>query len=133
MNSGLAPGNGHLFVSESVEERQGGQCKGQGETEGNQREQNGFAEELGDELAAERADGLSYPYFSCAFFAPGSGQVHKIDTGEQQHEDADDAEEPDHGDAAADGFIKFKLAVQIGFIERIDQDLFVEILFVWSG
>src|SRR6185437_6925392 len=99
---------GHGPAGKRAEPGQAQRGEPDGKDESDQGDKDRFAEELPDELFAERAQRFTDAYFSCALFAARRGQVHKVDAGEQKTEDADDPDEPHEADAAfADATIGF--------------------------
>ena len=68
---------------------------------------------------AQRPDGLADAHFLCAFDGAGRGEVHKIDTGDEEDEQRDDSEQPDILDAAAFGIAIAEDIVQVGLVEAL--------------
>src|SRR6185437_9114751 len=75
--------------------------------------QDRLAEKLDYQLAATRAGRFADAYFFCPFLRPRSAQVHKIDAGQQQYKNADNAKQPYKLNIAACVNPIFKLGVQV--------------------
>ena len=71
--------------------------------------QDGFAEVLIDELCAVRADDFSHTHFLGAFCSACCGKINKIETGNENDEEADHTHHVNIRDVA----VRFKLIVQV--------------------
>ena len=89
-------------VGQGIEGGQGGLNEKDGENAGYCSREHGFGQELEDQVAALGTDGFSDADFAGAALGAGGGEVHKIDAGDDQHEEADDAEHANIVDEAAD-------------------------------
>ena len=85
-------------------------------------QQEGFAEELPDELAPLRADGLPQPDFFRPPCGPRRGEVHEVDARQQEHEDGNRREEVDERDVA----VRLQLGVEVGVQVDVEERLEVE-------
>src|SRR6185437_3599693 len=111
----------HIFCRQLVKKGQDELNDHKCKRDSDKRNQYGFAQELENELACARADGLADADLLGASLAAGRGQVHKVYTGQEKDEDADNTEKPNAPDKTAIGFAIFKVAPKMSPVERIDQ------------
>src|ERR1043165_2716219 len=90
-----------LLVDQDIICREEKQEQGGGEQHGKEREEEGFGDELADEVGPAGAYDLEHAHFPGALFGSGSRQVHKIDTGDEQDGGGDEREEAHVPDGAA--------------------------------
>ena len=82
-------GHTQFFARQVVEEGQGKVDQHQGDEHGDNAQDQGFDEELSDQLAADGAQHFSHSHFLCPAGGTGGGKVHKIDAGDHQDEQRD--------------------------------------------
>ena len=126
---GVSDGQSDVLGREVVEIRYGKGHDQECEEEGDKGDQDGFAEELGDELVSDGADGFADADLFCAFFASGGREVHEIDAREEEDEGADDTEEPDEADSAGVVGVAFgRIVIQVFPVEGVDEGCFAAFL-----
>src|SRR5579859_6062609 len=125
-------GNGHPLPGDAVEEGQGQPDQQDGEKVGEGYHEQRFTIELADDLPAQGADRFPDAYLFCPFFAAGRAEVHKIDTGEDQYEDADDRKQPYIGDQPACLYtVAIPMRTEMPIIHGMQEELCPEFLILW--
>ena len=113
---------GHGLAREQVEPRQAQHGKQEGNANRKPGHEHGLADELPDHLASGRAEGLSQADFPGPSRGPRGGQVHEVDTRDEDDEYGDGAEEVDVTDIAVRGQFPLEMRVKMDIRDRLQPE-----------
>ena len=92
---GIAPGHDQVAFRQVAVGRQGQRSQHDAQHHGEGGQQHRFGQELPHQGRTGAAQRLAYAHFPHPSGGTGRGQVHKINTGDQQNKGRDGAEDPD--------------------------------------
>ena len=94
-----------------IECRQSQHNQQQAQQERYKSDQDRLRQELVNQIHPCRADGLAHTNLPCPLLRPRGRKVHKIDAGDSQHQQTDNAEQTHIFYKAADNFAIFKIII----------------------